>query len=73
MMNIDTANAPPKTRLIFDVSSPTMMLEDDPVGRAGKYIKDPIHGHIYMPQEVVEFIDTPQFQRLRDLKQLGSW
>ncbi|KAI8975179.1 hypothetical protein BDF20DRAFT_836603 [Mycotypha africana] len=36
-----------------------------------KVINDPIHGHILLDDYTVEFIDTPQFQRLRDLKQLG--
>lgn len=37
----------------------------------GKIINDPIHGHIDIPQYAVDVIDTPQFQRLRYLKQLG--
>ena len=37
-----------------------------------KLIFDPIHGHISLDSSVLSFIDTPQFQRLRDLKQLGS-
>ncbi|KAI7899073.1 uncharacterized protein BX663DRAFT_489428 [Cokeromyces recurvatus] len=36
-----------------------------------KVINDPIHGHITLNDYTVEFIDTPQFQRLRGLKQLG--
>lgn len=38
----------------------------------GKYINDPIHGHIHLPRYVVECMDTPQFQRLRDLRQMGT-
>ncbi|KAF9976363.1 SAM domain and HD [Actinomortierella ambigua] len=37
-----------------------------------KYINDPIHGHILLDLDCLKCIDTPQFQRLRDLKQLGS-
>ncbi|GAB5586934.1 hypothetical protein Unana1_01834 [Umbelopsis nana] len=37
-----------------------------------KIINDPIHGHIKLDQDTIDFIDTVQFQRLRDLKQLGS-
>lgn len=36
-----------------------------------KTYNDPIHGHIEIPLYCNEFIDTPQFQRLRDVKQLG--
>eukprot|EP00455_Lapot_gusevi_P006162 TRINITY_DN1262_c0_g1_i8.p1 TRINITY_DN1262_c0_g1~~TRINITY_DN1262_c0_g1_i8.p1 ORF type:complete len:573 (+),score=128.96 TRINITY_DN1262_c0_g1_i8:984-2702(+) len=37
-----------------------------------RFINDPIHGYISIPDETRCFIDTPQFQRLRDLKQLGA-
>ncbi|KAL0481269.1 deoxynucleoside triphosphate triphosphohydrolase SAMHD1 [Acrasis kona] len=37
-----------------------------------KTYNDPIHGHIRIDKEIMQFVDTPQFQRLRDLKQLGS-
>uniref|UniRef100_A0A3P9DMW5 HD/PDEase domain-containing protein n=1 Tax=Maylandia zebra TaxID=106582 RepID=A0A3P9DMW5_9CICH len=33
---------------------------------------DPIHGHIELPPLLVKIIDTPQFQRLRKIKQLGG-
>nr|WCZ58536.1 dNTP triphosphohydrolase SAMHD1 [Andalucia godoyi] len=39
---------------------------------AFKIFNDPIHGHIAMTRDVLDCIDTPQFQRLRDLSQLGS-
>ncbi|KAF9313226.1 SAM domain and HD [Podila horticola] len=41
-------------------------------GSSEKYINDPIHGHVLLDHNVLSYIDTPQFQRLRDLKQLGS-
>lgn len=37
-----------------------------------KIINDPVHGHIVLPDYCVEVVDTPQFQRLRDLKQMGA-
>ncbi|KAJ2080893.1 hypothetical protein H4R24_002731 [Coemansia sp. RSA 988] len=37
-----------------------------------KYVNDPIHGYIALNEDMLQFIDTPQFQRLRHLKQLGS-
>lgn len=33
---------------------------------------DPVHGHIEVHPLCVKIIDTPQFQRLRDLKQIGA-
>lgn len=36
-----------------------------------KLLNDPIHGYITLEPEILKIIDTPQFQRLRDLKQLG--
>ncbi|KAI8620666.1 hypothetical protein BC830DRAFT_1098050 [Chytriomyces sp. MP71] len=37
-----------------------------------KIVNDPIHGQIRLDSYCWAVIDTPQFQRLRDLKQLGS-
>ena len=37
-----------------------------------KIINDPIHGHIQLESILIKIIDTPQFQRLRDIKQLGN-
>lgn len=37
-----------------------------------KVINDPIHGHIGLHPLLVRIIDTPQFQRLRYIKQLGG-
>ncbi|KAM6924387.1 deoxynucleoside triphosphate triphosphohydrolase SAMHD1-like [Xenentodon cancila] len=38
----------------------------------GKVFNDPIHGHIELHPLLVKIIDTPQFQRLRHIKQLGG-
>ncbi|XP_026137198.1 uncharacterized protein LOC113114400 isoform X2 [Carassius auratus] len=37
-----------------------------------KIFNDPIHGHIELHPLLVKIIDTPQFQRLRHIKQLGT-
>ncbi len=41
--------------------------------RGEKMMNDPVHGHIFIPQYARDFIDTRQFQRLRNLKQLGIY
>jgi HD superfamily phosphohydrolase len=38
----------------------------------GKVFNDNIHGHIFLPSYCVQVVDTPHYQRLRDLKQLGA-
>ncbi|BAS29345.1 HD domain-containing protein [Limnochorda pilosa] len=35
-------------------------------------IRDPVHGDIELTQELVELLDTPEVQRLRGVKQLGT-
>ncbi|XP_056279077.1 deoxynucleoside triphosphate triphosphohydrolase SAMHD1 isoform X2 [Pseudoliparis swirei] len=37
-----------------------------------KVFNDPVHGHVELPPLLLFFIDTPQFQRLRRIKQLGA-
>ncbi|GFQ01755.1 deoxynucleoside triphosphate triphosphohydrolase samhd1 [Phtheirospermum japonicum] len=39
--------------------------------RFSKHVHDNVHGSIYLDPIFLKFIDTEQFQRLRDLKQLG--
>ncbi|XP_073059282.1 uncharacterized protein [Primulina eburnea] len=39
--------------------------------RFSKHVHDNVHGNIYLDPLSLKFIDTEQFQRLRDLKQLG--
>ncbi|XP_074536691.1 deoxynucleoside triphosphate triphosphohydrolase SAMHD1-like [Halichoeres trimaculatus] len=50
------------------------MAEGEPVAKkpAGKVFNDPIHGHIELHPLLIAIIDTPQFQRLRNIKQLGG-
>lgn len=38
---------------------------------SGKAIRDPIWGHIHVPQYMVPLVDAEEFQRLRDISQLG--
>ncbi|KAA0156370.1 hypothetical protein FNF29_01163 [Cafeteria roenbergensis] len=40
--------------------------------RKPKLFNDAVHGHIPLEPLCVEIVDTPEFQRLRDLKQLGG-
>ncbi|XP_057685987.1 deoxynucleoside triphosphate triphosphohydrolase SAMHD1 [Corythoichthys intestinalis] len=45
-------------------------LEEGP--QTNKVFNDPIHGHVELHPLLVKIIDTPQFQRLRNIKQLGG-
>src|SRR6266699_2035080 len=38
----------------------------------GKLIRDAVHGDIVMSSLEVELMDTPEFQRLRGIRQLGT-
>ncbi|KAL2240510.1 UNVERIFIED_CONTAM: Deoxynucleoside triphosphate triphosphohydrolase SAMHD1 [Sesamum indicum] len=40
--------------------------------RSSKNVHDNVHGSIYLDPLCLKFIDTEQFQRLRELKQLGG-
>jgi HD superfamily phosphohydrolase len=42
------------------------LLEDD-----GKAIRDPVWGYIHLPDPLLALVDTVDFQRLRDISQLG--
>ncbi|AEC51303.1 hypothetical protein PNA2_0386 [Pyrococcus sp. NA2] len=37
----------------------------------GKVIHDAVHGSMKIPEEIIKLVDTPEFQRLRGIKQLG--
>lgn len=39
--------------------------------KTGKVFQDAVHGTIFIPEACMAVVDTPQFQRLRDLRQLG--
>ncbi|KAL5039111.1 hypothetical protein BDEG_27148 [Batrachochytrium dendrobatidis JEL423] len=40
--------------------------------KTSKVFNDPVHGHIELDGVCMQVIDTPQFQRLRELKQTGA-
>lgn len=40
--------------------------------RQVKVIRDPVHGDMEFPSELVELMDTREFQRLRGVRQLGT-
>uniref|UniRef100_A0A672J8N5 Deoxynucleoside triphosphate triphosphohydrolase SAMHD1 n=1 Tax=Salarias fasciatus TaxID=181472 RepID=A0A672J8N5_SALFA len=46
-------------------------LTDPDLQRIGVF-NDPIHGHVELHPLLIKIIDTPQFQRLRNIKQLGG-
>ena len=50
--------------------APSVVSRSVPSG--GKLLHDPIHGHILLEADLLCCVDTPHFQRLRDLKQLGT-
>ncbi|MED6333835.1 MAG: HD domain-containing protein [Planctomycetota bacterium] len=35
-------------------------------------LRDPVHGDVYLTHEELSILDTPQMQRLRGIKQLGT-
>lgn len=51
--------------------SPVCDLASSRDPRLSKNVRDNVHGSIYLDSLALKFIDTEQFQRLRDLKQLG--
>lgn len=50
----------------------TTTLEGTSLEKESKYVRDPIHGFIELQPRDIAIIDTPQFFRLRKLKQLGT-
>lgn len=54
---------------------PPQKIPDEPRHSKSRKVYDTIYGFIFFPELIWEFIDTPEFQRLRNIKQLGclSW
>uniref|UniRef100_A0A8C4RF29 Uncharacterized protein n=1 Tax=Eptatretus burgeri TaxID=7764 RepID=A0A8C4RF29_EPTBU len=65
----DLLNRPEANRGEMSCSSPPMGSQDELIA---KVFNDPVHGQIVLPSILVKIIDTPQFQRLRNIKQLGG-
>ena len=55
-----------------DIVNALCGLRTEEVTRKQKVFNDPTHGHIELHPLLVKIIDTPQFQRLRNIKQLGA-
>ncbi|MDD1638705.1 MAG: HD domain-containing protein, partial [Methanomicrobiales archaeon] len=36
-----------------------------------KFIKDPVHGYVEVPESLLPLLDSPPVQRLRHIRQLG--
>jgi len=61
--------APPSTQPAARPRLTTYILS--PLTCFSQVFNDPVHGHFYLSALECAFVDTPAFQRLRDLKQLG--
>ncbi|KAF2077132.1 hypothetical protein CYY_001579 [Polysphondylium violaceum] len=48
------------------------LIKTSKIRKQSKIINDVVHGHMDVPDYILEFVDSEQFQRLRDLKQLGT-
>ena len=50
------------------------MRESNPLAGRKRYsvMRDPVHGDVYLTHEELRLLDTPEFQRLRGVKQLGT-
>ncbi|KAI6661570.1 Deoxynucleoside triphosphate triphosphohydrolase SAMHD1-like [Oopsacas minuta] len=62
------------SRFEQDESSQESTISNTSTGKYGRnlIVIDPIHGHIELHPVLVAIMDTPQFQRLRYIRQLGT-
>ena len=42
------------------------------MAESGSVFNDPVHGYIELEPVLMRIIHTPQFQRMKDIKQLGA-
>ncbi|EKM58979.1 uncharacterized protein PHACADRAFT_249122 [Phanerochaete carnosa HHB-10118-sp] len=56
----------------YDSDDETEGEEDQPLNSKERSFKDSVHGWITLSERICRIIDTPQFQRLRHVKQLGT-
>ncbi|XP_023347595.1 deoxynucleoside triphosphate triphosphohydrolase SAMHD1 [Eurytemora carolleeae] len=81
-LSMDTSsscpNTPEKDGVPVSTESPRakdwqrLLQMSDGYGDKNMFINDAIHGHIKIPGICRAVIDTPQFDRLRGIKQLGT-
>lgn len=43
-----------------------------PMQRKSSVMRDPVHGDVYLTHEEIQVLDTPEMQRLRGVRQLGT-
>lgn len=60
------------TGLSFDEDDYRVSSQTVRHGERVKVINDPIHAHMEIRSHVLDVLDTPAVQRLRELKQLGG-
>jgi len=73
MDNPSSQNGHPSKRLCQERTRTQSFAREWPtIFSDSKILNDPIHGHIEIPSLCIRVMDTPQFQRLRYIKQLGT-
>ncbi|XP_039502783.1 uncharacterized protein LOC120458974 [Pimephales promelas] len=68
----DSSDSEKTSSSTHGAAAPAAIEEDKDQTSVHKIFQDPIHGQIALHPLLVKIIDTPQFQRLRNIKQLGG-